>query len=110
MAAPSSDVLDGAVAVTQLEPAPGPLDHLCHVPLLRRQPSQLTGSLLQVQACQLAAVLGLEPSCALGKEPLELLCFHEVDELGRQLPVAGRKVIARRGRQPVDMAGPATAV
>src|SRR5436189_2351895 len=48
MAGASRDVLDGAVAVPQLDPSVRPLHQLGHVALLGREPGQLPDALLEV--------------------------------------------------------------
>src|SRR5262249_25964516 len=78
MAASRGAVLDGAVAVPQLNPTVGALDHLRHVTLLRCQLRQRTRPFLQVEACQLAVILRFEPARPVSEEALELLSLHEV--------------------------------
>ena len=109
VAASRGDVLDGAVAVTQLYAAVGALDHLCHVPLLGRQLRQGTGPFLEIQARQFASVLRFEPAGPVSEEALELLSLHEVHELSRQLTVAAGEVVLGRGREPIDVRRPARA-
>src|SRR2546423_1165855 len=53
---PGGDVLDRAVAVPELEPAAGALDHLGHVTELAGEPRQLAHPAFEVQAREPAPV------------------------------------------------------
>src|SRR5438105_4148058 len=81
------DVLDGAVAVSQHEVAVRGLGDLGHVTVLAGHLPQLQRPLLEVQAGEAGAVLGLHAAGPLGEEALQPGGVHEVDEVGRQLAV-----------------------
>src|SRR5215831_251222 len=81
VAGPRRDVLDGAVAVSKLEPAVRRLQQLGHVTALARQPDELADPLLEAQAGQPRAVLGLQPPRPGGEEALQLRLVQELDEL-----------------------------
>src|SRR5579872_338612 len=90
------DVLDGAVAVANREPAAGQLDHFGHVPVLGRKLSQLTDAAVEVQAGQPRRVLGLDAGRAALEEEAQLLGRKELDEVARQLAVRVREMLGRR--------------
>src|SRR5215472_7243777 len=104
--APRRHVLDGAVAVPQLEAALRPLHQLAHVALLRRQARQLADALLEAQARQPGPVPRLHTPGAGREEPLQLVLVHELHQLTREGAVAAREVLVRGSRQPVDVARP----
>src|SRR5215469_8828825 len=105
--AAGGDVLDGTVAVSELESAVGCLEQFGHVTVFAREPDQFADTLREVQARQVRPILGLEPPGAGGEEALQLLPVQELDQLSSELAVAAGEVVAGGRRQPVDVARPA---
>src|SRR5579884_3620738 len=62
-------LLDGTVAVPELEAAVGPFHQLGHVSLLGGQPGQLPGAVPEVEPHQPGRVLRLQPARPQGEEP-----------------------------------------
>src|SRR5438445_8416883 len=67
------DVLDGAVAVADREPAVRQIDHLGHMAVLGGELCQLADASVKVQPRQSGCVLGLEACGAALEETLQLL-------------------------------------
>src|SRR6266853_3448057 len=107
---PHRDVLDGAVAVLDREPASRQLDDLSHVAVLGSEPRQLAHALVELKSREARRVLGLEPGRAAFEEPLQLLLVEKLDEVAGKLPVRMGEVLRRRGGQRVNVLRPASAV
>src|SRR5215471_4702449 len=107
VAAARGDVLDGTVAVPELELAVRALDQLGHVALLPGQPDQLANAVGEVQPRQPGAVLRLQPARPRGEEALQLVLVEELHQLPGQLAVAARELVGRGVGQPVDVPRPA---
>src|SRR5438067_6253608 len=107
---PSGHVLDRAVAVADRQATSGKLDHLGHVPVLGREPGQLTDPLVEAQARQPHCVLRLQPRRSLLEKARQLLGGQELDEVARELAMGVGEMLPGGRRQRVHVLGPATAV